>query len=270
VTGKKKKDDKETRPKVMTKRQKTPKSIRTFLIYAAIFIALLTGLTLKALEISLTLGAAEATVIIAGSMEDSLLAGDYILVDNVSIYAGGPHRGDIATFDYPFIELNIFQRTWRSASKLWGGGDWGPTLLIKRVVGEPGDTIEIKDGVLYVNGEPQDEPYLETDAGADFGPITVPEGHYFMLGDNRYNSRDSRYIGAVPRKVIRGKARVVYFSIAPTICLKHGAPIITTPGGKLRCAYDGEIMREGYDAVDASPLRFDKRIRWSRIGMVVF
>ncbi|UCE26994.1 MAG: signal peptidase I [Candidatus Coatesbacteria bacterium] len=266
----KKKNEKKARRKVMTKRRKTLKGIRKFLIYAAIFIALLTGLTLRALEISATLGAMEAVVNIAGSMEDSLFVGDYILVDNVSIYAGGPHRGDIATFDYPFIELNIFQRTWRSASKLWGGGDWDPRLLIKRVIGEPGDTILIEDGVLYVNGEPQDEPYLKTDAGADFGPITVPEDHYFMAGDDRYESVDSRYIGAVPRDVIRGKARVIYFSLAPTACPKHDAPLITTPDGELRCAYDGEIMREGYDAVDASPLRFDKRIRWSRIGKVIF
>jgi signal peptidase I len=266
----KKKNEKKARPEVTTKRRKTLKSIKTFLIYAAIFIALLTSLTLTVAEISVTLGAVEAIVDIGGSMKDSLLVGDYLLVENISIHAGGPHRGDIATFDYPFIELNIFQRTWRSASKLWGGGNWGPRLLIKRVIGEPGDTILIEGGVLYVNGEPQDESYLKEDAGADFGPITVPEGHYFMMGDNRYDSADSRYIGAVPRNVIHSKARVVYFSLAPTTCPRHDAPIITTSDGKLRCSYDGEVLRKGYDAVDASPLRFDKRLRWSRIGMVIF
>jgi signal peptidase I len=257
VTEKKKKDDKKARPKVLTNRQKTLKSIRTFLIYAAIFVALRVWVV-------------EANVIPSGSMKDSLLVGDYLLVEKVSIYAGGPQRGDIATFDYPFIKLNIFQRTWRFAGKLWGGGDWGPKLLIKRVIGEPGDTILIKDGKLYVNGSPLEEPYLKEDAGADFGPITVPDGHYFMMGDNRYDSADSRYIGAVPKKVVRGKARIAYFSLAPTTCPKHGVPIITTPDGKLRCAYDGEIMREGYDATDTSPLRLDERIRWFRIGMLLW
>ncbi|UCE26995.1 MAG: signal peptidase I [Candidatus Coatesbacteria bacterium] len=254
---KKKKDGKKARPKVLTKRQKTLKSTRTFLIYAAIFVALRVWVV-------------EANVIPSGSMKDSLLVGDYLLVEKVSIYAGGPHRGDIATFDHPFIKLNIFQRTGRFVSKLWGGGDWGPKLLIKRVIGEPGDTIMIKDGTLYVNGSPLDEPYLKTDAGEDFDPITVPDGHYFMMGDNRYDSADSRYIGTVPRKVIRGKARICYFSFTPTTCPKHGVPVSWKPDGKLRCDYDGEIMREGYDAVETSPLRFDERIRWFRIGMLIW
>jgi signal peptidase I len=257
VADTKEKAKKKTRPKVLTKRQKTLKSVRTFLIYAAIFIFLRVWVV-------------EANVIPSGSMKDSLLVGDYLLVEKISIYAGGPHRGDIATFDYPFIKLNIFQRTWRFASKLWGGGNWGPKLLIKRVIGEPGDTILIKNAKLYVNGSPLDEPYLKDDAGADFGPITVPDGYYYMMGDNRYDSADSRFIGAVPRKVIRGKARITYFSLIPTTCPKHGVPIVRTPDGKLRCAYDGEIMRKGYDAIDASPLRLDERIRWFRIGMLLW
>ncbi len=253
----KKKDGKKGRARKLTDRQKTLKSIRTFLIYAAIFVALRAWVV-------------EANVIPSGSMKDSLLVGDYLLVEKISIYAGGPHRGDIATFDYPFIKMNIFERTWRFASKLWGGGNYGPKLLIKRVIGEPGDTIKINDGVLYVNGAPLDEPYLKTDAGADFGPAKVPDGQYFMMAANRYDSADSRFIGTVPRKVIRGKARIAYFSLAPTTCPKHGVPVVKTPDGNLRCTYDGEIMREEYDAVDTSPLRFDERIRWFRIGMLLW
>jgi signal peptidase I len=237
VTEKKKKDDKKTRPKVMTKRQKTLRSIRTFLIYAAIFVVLRVWVI-------------EANVIPSGSMKDSLLVGDYLIVEKISIYAGGPHRGDIATFDYPFIKLNIFRRTGRFVSKLWGGDDWGPKLLIKRVIGEPGDTIEIKDGVLYINDKALDEPYLKTDAGGDFGPIEVPDGHYFMMGDNRYDSADSRYIGAVPKKVIRGKARICYFSFTPITCPKHGVPVIRTPDGNLTCPFDGLVVGEPGDTVE--------------------
>jgi signal peptidase I len=251
VAKKKKKDDKKARPKVMTKRQKTLKGIRTLLIYVAIFVALRVWVV-------------EANVIPTGSMKDSLLVGDYLLIEKISIYAGGPHRGDIATFDHPFIKLNVFQRTWRFASKLWGGGDSGPKLLIKRVIGEPGDTIEIKGGVLYVNGEPLDEPYLKTDAGEPFGPFEVPDGHYFMMGDNRDNSKDSRY-----KKVVRGTARICYFSFTPTTCPEHRFPVYT-PDGNLRCKYDGEQIREGYDATDTSPLRLDERIRWFRIGMLLW
>lgn len=266
----KKEGEKKAGPKATTKRQKTPKRIRKLLIYIAIFVTLIIGLTLRAIDFNLTLGPVEGLMVISGSMEDSLLAGDYILVDNVSLYAGGPYRGDIATFDYPFTKLNTFHGTSRFVSDIWGCGEWGPSRYTKRVIGEPGDTILIEDGVLYVDGEPQDEPYLKTDAGADFGPIAVPEGHYFVMGDDRYDSADSRHYGAVPRDVIHSKARVVYFSLAPTTCPKHGVPVVTTPDGKLCCPYDGEIMREGYDAVDASPLRLDKRIRWLRIGKVIY
>jgi signal peptidase I len=269
VTEKEKEDERKAGPKATAKRQRTRKSIRTFLIYVVIFVALLAQLTLNVGEIGVEVGAVRAITVPSGSMKDTILVGDYLLVEEISIYVGGPHRGDIVTFHYPFVHMNIFERQWRYVSGLWGG-DRGPMILIKRVVGEPGDTIEIKGGVLYVNGESQDEPYLKTDAGADFGPIKVPDGHYFMMGDNRCDSADSRYIGAAPRNVIHGKARVAYFSLAPTTCPKHGVPVVTTPDGKLRCPYDGEIMREGYDAVDASPLRLDKRIRWLRMGKVIY
>lgn len=89
----------------------------------------------------------------------------------------------------------------------------GSTNFVKRVVGLPGDTVAIENGILYVNGEPYEEPYL-LHRSASFGPITVPEGCYFVMGDNRTNSNDSRNlldVGAISRDMILGKVtHVVY------------------------------------------------------------
>ena len=92
------------------------------------------------------------------------------------------------------------------------------TLLIKRVVGVPGDTVQLRGGTLYVNGEPQNEPYLHDDPCVPygektcaFGPVRVPEAHVFVMGDNRANSRDSRFFGPVPHENIEGQAFGVYW-----------------------------------------------------------
>ena len=80
------------------------------------------------------------------------------------------------------------------------------TPYVKRVIGLPGDTIEISGGVLYVNGEPQIRDYTAEEAIAgNFGPITVPENNFFMMGDNRNYSQDSRFIGPIPAENIIGK-----------------------------------------------------------------
>jgi signal peptidase I len=92
------------------------------------------------------------------------------------------------------------------------------TLLIKRVVGIPGDKIQIRDGTLYVNGEPQDEPYVHANPCSRympktcaFGPITVPKRHLFLMGDNRAVSHDSRFFGAVPEQNVEGEAFLRYW-----------------------------------------------------------
>jgi signal peptidase I len=94
--------------------------------------------------------------------------------------------------------------------------------LIKRTIGLPGETIELKDRRVYVNQKPLDEPYAhflfnladvpENDRRRNYGPVTVPEGHYFMMGDNRDNSEDSRFWGFLPREYVKGKALFLYMS----------------------------------------------------------
>lgn len=147
----------------------------------------------------------------SGSMENTLLEGDFLFVSKtlygaeVPLTGGkrlpairGPKRGDIIVFRYPEDPSQDF---------------------IKRCIGIGGDVIEYRDKKLYVNDELQDEDYIKHTQrdrivpGRDnFGPITVPEDQFFMLGDNRDNSRDSRYWGFVDYSQLRGKALFIYWS----------------------------------------------------------
>ena len=126
-----------------------------------------------------------------GSMETTVMAGDRILVNRLSYVFGEPQRGDIVTFIYP---------------------DDGETLYLKRIMGLPGETIAGKDGVIYINHKPVEEDFTQ-EVSDDFGPYTVPEGTYFMMGDNRNNSWDSRYWEHkfVKTEDIIGKAEISYF-----------------------------------------------------------
>jgi signal peptidase I len=166
------------------------------------------------------------------SMERTLLVGDFLLV-NKNIY-GPPgkwrwllpyreiQRGDIIVFHFPLDP---------------------PEHVVKRVIGVPGDRIHLKDGIVYRNGQPLTEPYAVyesanedafrdqfpsapyTDPGVDAhwwrqmradasgGDLVVPAGQYFVMGDNRNHSRDSRYWGFVPRSSIVGRPFIIYFSV---------------------------------------------------------
>jgi signal peptidase I len=129
----------------------------------------------------------EAFYIPSQSMVPTLRVGDRVLVNKFIYRFSEPQRGDIVVF--------------RSVE---GGGE----DLIKRVVGVPGDEISVRGGTLYVNGERQREPYVNKKFPdrSTFARTTVPQGHYFMMGDNRANSRDSRFFGPVPKKNIEGEA----------------------------------------------------------------
>jgi len=162
----------------------------------------------------------QAFKIPTGSMENNLLIGDHLLV-NKFVFAPTAtglerallpidpiRRGDILVFKYPEDPERDF---------------------IKRVIGLPGETIELRNKKVHVNGTPIDEPYVHflfpaddpgsgAVGGADFdvrrnyGPVTVPADYYFMMGDNRDNSQDSRYWGFMPKDYVKGKALFVYFS----------------------------------------------------------
>lgn len=192
-------------------------------------------------------------VITSGSMEETLLVGDFLMVNRVALGSripgtraripgyGEPRRGDVTVFDPPHEE---------------------DLKLVKRLVGMPGDTLAMDDKVLYVNGEAQDEPYVKhEDPGGndahpwmawqreflvdsvsasgyrptrdDWGPLVVPPGRYFMLGDNRDSSLDSRYWGLLERWRLEGQAVFIYFS------------------------YEKESLR---------PFPWLREVRWGRIG----
>jgi signal peptidase I len=192
-------------------------------------------------------------VITSGSMEDTLLVGDFVMVDRIAMGTrlpgttartpgySEPRRWDVLVFD-PAHEDRM--------------------KLVKRLVGMPGDTLEMREKQLFINGEAQDEPWVkyEDPAGDDrhpwmswqrdhlpaeiplegyepsrdnWGPIVVPEEHYFMLGDNRDFSLDSRYWGLIERWRLEGRALFFYYS---------------------------------YDRTSPTPFRFIREARWDRLG----
>ncbi|MFQ5827695.1 MAG: signal peptidase I [Candidatus Methylomirabilia bacterium] len=174
----------------------------------------------------------QAFTIPSGSMMETLQVGDYILVSKF-IYGAEipftdwhlpglrqPQRGDIIVFKYPVDESRDF---------------------IKRIIGVPHDELVVKNGQVFINGQPILEPYAKARPGGpaparyfldqntgepclaqaaraaeqyprQFGPITIPAGSLFVMGDNRDNSQDSRYWGCLKREKIRGKAFIIYWS----------------------------------------------------------
>jgi signal peptidase I len=161
----------------------------------------------------------QAFKIPTGSMENNLLIGDHLLVNKFvfgpsesaleksALPLGTIRRGDVVVFKYPEEPERDF---------------------IKRVIGLPGETVELKQKKVYINGTPLDEPYVHfleppgaaggssevtsLDVRERFGPVTVPSNHYFVMGDNRDNSQDSRYWGFLPRDYVKGKALIIYWS----------------------------------------------------------
>jgi signal peptidase I len=134
----------------------------------------------------------------SGSMEPTLHVGDRILVNKLSVRFGTINIGDIIVFKAPPAEH-------------CDDGDF--TDLVKRVIGLPGDVMTSKGNVVYINGKPLKEPwtYFHT-LNPPIKNVTVPKNSYFVMGDNRANSCDSRYWGSVPRSDIIGKA---FFRIWP-------------------------------------------------------
>jgi signal peptidase I len=130
----------------------------------------------------------------AESMHPTIKRGDYLLSSQLYYRYNSQARGDVIIFKNPRDENQDF---------------------IKRIIGCPGDTIEIKDNQVFLNGKKSDEPYAFYTKGEplnNFGPFLVPENEYFVLGDNRDNSLDSRAFGGIKRHTIEGKIMFIYFS----------------------------------------------------------
>ncbi len=180
-----------------------------------IAIALIIALIIRALFV-------QAFRIPSGSMIPTLLIGDHILVEKVTYRFREPRRKEVIVFKFPLDPSKDY---------------------IKRVIGLPGDTVRIVNKQVYINGKRLVEPYVQhTDPTVlpasvsprdNYGPVKVPPHKFFVMGDNRDNSFDSRFWGFVPEKNIVGRAFIIYFSWYP-----HGK----------------------------NPLKW---VRWSRIGKLI-
>lgn len=137
---------------------------------------------------------AEARWIPSVSMEPTLTVGDHLLVDKLYYKHSGIGRRDIV----------VFRPTEASGFK---------DVMIKRVIGLPGDKIQVKHGLVYINGTPQAEPYEKEKPREDFGPVKVPANNYFVMGDNRNNSADSRFWGMLPEQNLIGRAVLNYYPV---------------------------------------------------------
>jgi len=153
----------------------------------------------------------QPTRVVGSSMEPSLHNNDYVFVSKLShTFAGAPDYGDIVIIDSRvFRERGVKDdladpvSTYLSVVKL---AEVDNHIWIKRVIGKPGDTIEIMDGKVYRNGTELNEPYIkETMRTAAPKKVIVPSSEVYVLGDNRNNSSDSRYIGPVPISHVLGK-----------------------------------------------------------------
>jgi signal peptidase I len=192
----------------------------------ALIIAVLLALAIRTFVV-------QAFVIPSGSMLPTLRIGDYLLVNKVLYFFRPIRRGDIIVFKFPQDETRDF---------------------IKRVIGLPGDTLEIRGRQVFIDGKPLHEPYAVyqepllpgSPEPYHLGPIVIPPGHLFVMGDNRDNSLDSRSWGLLQESKVVGEASIIYFSV-------RSADI----------PYDALIPRFLYAMVHPSLMR------WNRIGHLV-
>lgn len=176
------------RESLNSQRQETEESILREI--GSWFVIIMIALAAAILMNSVVIVNAQVT---SGSMQNTIMTGDRVIGMRTVYWFGNPQRGDIVFFRCPDDETQVF---------------------VKRVIGLPGETVEIIDGVTYVNGEVLEEPYLrETPKALDFGPYQVPEGSYFVMGDNRNGSNDARYWTNkyVAKNKILGKAYWIYY-----------------------------------------------------------
>ncbi len=180
-----------------------------------------------------------------GSMKDTLLVGDFLLVNKFIYGMRTPDRLPGTNVEIPYIRFPAFKQPGRGDIIIFEYPKDKSVDYIKRCIGLPGDTVEIRNNTVFINGKPEgvevlvDTKYDRQEeaayayyrikpengagytirkradgrtSGRNYGPVVVPPGHYFMMGDNRDNSSDSRYWGFVPQSNILGKALIIYFS----------------------------------------------------------
>ncbi|VEP14809.1 putative signal peptidase I-2 [Hyella patelloides LEGE 07179] len=140
---------------------------------------------------------AEARYIPSSSMEPTLEINDRLIIEKISYRFRTPQRGDVVVFS-PTDKLR--EQNFKDA-------------FIKRVIGLPGETIEVKGGTVYVNNEALREKYIDESPEYKYGPVEVPSNQYLVLGDNRNNSYDSHYWGFVPRDNLIGRAVVRFWPL---------------------------------------------------------
>ncbi len=188
-------------------------------IAEAIVIALVLALVIRTFVM-------QAFKIPSGSMEDTLLVGDHIIVSKFAYGLQIPKSAEvnILGLNVPFLETKLI-RTWGDIKRgdvvvFRFPGDRSKDY-IKRVIGLPGDKVEMRDKVIYINGEKLSDPHSiykgrlfgeDPEKTVNFGPYTVPDGFVFAMGDNRDRSYDSRYWGPVPIYDIKGRAIIIYWS----------------------------------------------------------
>jgi len=170
-----------------------PKSVRA----GAVLRDILEAAVLAAVLFVVLQFALQNTIVEGASMEPNFIDREWLLVNKLAYRWSDPARGDVIVFDSPETEDKEF---------------------IKRVIGLPGETVAIRRGAVHIDGRPIDEPWRPIRDAGSYGPFTVPDGSYFVLGDNRPNSNDSRTFngvgGALPRAAIVGKAWLVVWPFA--------------------------------------------------------
>ena len=140
---------------------------------------------LTLLALSIFVASVQGFWVSGDCMRPGLITGDRLLADKLTYRLHPPHRGDVIVFYYPRDPEQIY---------------------VKRVIGLPGETVEIHSGDVYIDGHHLTEPYRIYQAHGSMGPRTVPSGDYFVMGDNRDVSDDSRYWGYLPKQEIIGRA----------------------------------------------------------------